>query len=361
MTEDLRTYEAQIKTKHSFSWTPNYQETFKTELKQTVFATIATQTFEKLGWDVVFQDKTNAEAKRKGDWGRWTEKISAKLSNGRVEVRSVSLGNELWDNGRNSKRVKLFIYAFEQTLKEYDNSALQALEEITEKSDNWDDYEVPESLPSPKSTKQPKLWVVVLGGAMASLALGFILAYFSIHGLYIIGLFEIGIAVVIGFVLTNLIKTSNYTQFEHLKFVLMGMVLMTYLSNQFFQYHLILQEYKFGAIGFPEFLKLRLRAGLTIKSLDTGTVGLLISWAIQLVLTYYIGFVRLITGLTKYQLQRVPPEVVNFAFYHVVKGKTEKQIREELNKMGWKDSQVQDEVFECMGAWHDATEINRME
>ncbi len=76
-------------------------------------------------------------------------------------------------------------------------------------------------------------------------------------------------------------------------------------------------------IGFIEFIKLRLDAGLTIKSLNTGWIGLLISWIFQLGFTYLIGMLRLISSLTNYQLERVPMPVVDFAFYHFVKEKTE--------------------------------------
>lgn len=64
---------------------------------------IVIKAFEKLGWDSVFQDEISAEAKRKGDWDRWTEKISVVYEYRKVKVKSISLENEMWDNGRNSK------------------------------------------------------------------------------------------------------------------------------------------------------------------------------------------------------------------------------------------------------------------
>ena len=54
-------------------------------------------------------------------------------------------------------------------------------------------------------------------------------------------------------------------------------------------------------------------------------------------------------------------EVVNFAYYHFVKEKTEDQVRAELTKMGWIKTQDQDEVFESIGALQGATEFRRME
>ena len=361
MTEELQKYESTIKKKHSFNWTPKFEEEFRTDLNKTVFVPIAIKTFEKLGWDLVFQDELSAEAKRKGDWDRWTEKISVTLEYGKVKVKSVSLGNEMWDNGRNSKRVRLFKYAFQETEKEFDKEALAELEKEVEKTNNWDDYEIPESLPQPKERKEPKLWIPLLGGLLTALLLGYVVAFLSVKGIYIIGLFEVGVAIVMGFVLKQLIKVSNYTFYDHLHYLLIGMILITYISNQYFQYQIILNENNFKPFSFWEFIQARFEAGLTIKSLNTGWVGLLISWGLQLVITYFVGVLRLSSSLISYSLERVPMEVVDFAYYHFVKDKTENQVRAELAKMGWNKSQDQDEVFESIGALQGATEMNRME
>jgi hypothetical protein len=68
-----------------------------------------------------------------------------------------------------------------------------------------------------------------------------------------------------------------------------------------------------------------------------------------------------IRNLTKYQLDRVQPEVVDFAFYHFVKDKTEDQIRKELALKGWTETQNQDEVFEAIGALQTTQDVNRMQ
>lgn len=361
MTEELKKYESTINKKHSFNWTPKFEEEFRTDLSKTVFVPIVIKTFEKLEWNLVFQDDISAEAKRKGDWNGWTEKISVTYEYGKVKVKSVSLGNEMWDNGRNSKRVQLFKYAFQQTEKEFDREALRELEKEIERTNNWDDYRVPESLPQPKERKEPKLWVPIVGGLITALLLGYVVAFLSVKGIYIIGLFEVGVAIVMGFVLKQLIKTSNYTSYDHLHYLLIGMILITYISNQYFQYRIILSENNFQSFSFWEFMQVRFKAGLTIKSLNTGWIGLLISWGLQLVITYFVGILRLSSSLISYSLGRVPMEVVDFAYYHFVKEKTEEQVRDELSKMGWTEKQDQEEVFESIGAIQEATEMNRME
>ena len=361
MNEELKKYESKIKKKHSFNWTPKFEEGFRTDLNKIVFTSIVLKTFEKLTWDLVYQDEISAEAKRKGDWNMWTEKISVSYDYGKVRVKSVSLGNEIWDNGRNSKRVKLFIYAFQQIEKEFDKEALAELEKEVEKTNNWDDYKVPEYLPQPKKRKKPQLWIPIIGGTLTAILLGFIIAFLSVNVLYIIGLFEVVVAIIMAFVLKLLIKVGNYTFYDHLHYVLIGMILITYTSNQYFQYQIILNKNDFLHFSFWEFMQARFEVGLKIKSLDTGSIGLLISWGIQSVITYFVGNLRLISSLTSYQLQRVPIEVVDFAYYHFVKEKTEDQVRTELSKMGWVKAQDQDEVFESIGAMQGATELMRME
>src|SRR5690606_7861444 len=127
MTPELKLYEKSLKRSHSFGWTPKHEEVIKTSLNKKVFVPIVIKVFEKLCWDVVHQDELSAEAKRSGDWKRWTEKITVSYEYGNVRIKSVSLDNGMWDAGRNSKRVRLFIHAFQEMEKEYDAVAIAEL------------------------------------------------------------------------------------------------------------------------------------------------------------------------------------------------------------------------------------------
>ncbi|RPD93042.1 hypothetical protein EGM88_13915 [Aureibaculum marinum] len=360
MTEALKNYEKSIKKKHSFNFTPKFEQEIKTDLNEKVIIPIVVKTFEKLGWDLVYHDQKSAEAKRKGDWNRWTEKITVSFNYGKLKIKSSSLGNEFWDNGRNSKRVLLFIHAFYQTEKEFDKESLTKLEQEVEKSNDWDDYVIPESLPQPKNRKEPQFWIPIVGGIITALLLGYSLAYISINGRYVIGLFEIGVAFMMSFALIQLVKLSNYTLYKNLHYLLIGMVVITYVSNQYFQFRLVLTKNIYEAFSFWNFIQARFDAGLTIKSLNTGWIGLVLSWILQLLLTYFITTSRLATGLIAYQLEKVPIEVVDFACYHFIKDKTESQVRSELAKMGWTKKEDQDDVFESIGAMQGASELNRM-
>lgn len=48
MTDDLEKYASSIKKKHSFSWTPKFEEEFRTQISQIVFVPIAVKAIEKL-------------------------------------------------------------------------------------------------------------------------------------------------------------------------------------------------------------------------------------------------------------------------------------------------------------------------
>jgi len=123
MEEKYKQYEKTIKKKHSFAWTPKYASEFSTRLSAKEFIAIAEKTFKDLGWDIVYQDDKSIEAKRSEKslgTERWTEGITATFDYGKIQVKSVTLGNEMWDVGRNSKRVQLFIYAFQEIEKSFD-------------------------------------------------------------------------------------------------------------------------------------------------------------------------------------------------------------------------------------------------
>lgn len=363
MEEKLKIYEKTIKKKHSFNWTPNYKEEVRTSLNKTVFIPIAEKTFQKLDWDIVFKDENKIEAKRREKAlgiEKWTEIITATYNFGNLEVKSESLGNEMWDNGRNSKRVKLFIHALKETENEYDRNALNELEKETEKKNNWDDYVIPETLPKPKESKKPSFLIPIIGGIIISLILGFVIAEVSIHGIYFIGLFEFLVGLAIAFALKILIKSANFTDFKKLNSLLIAMIIITYLSNQYFQYEIILSENNYDRIGFFEFMKIRFSEGLTIKTLNTGWIGLVISWILQLGLTYAIAYLRLVSTITSYQLERIPTEVLDFSYYHLLKGKSEKEVRIELNNKGWTEVENQNEVFEAVQAIYGQIELGRI-
>lgn len=361
MTEEHKQYEKSIKKKYSFGWTPKYIEETQTRLNKTVIIPLVVMTFEKLAWPVVYQDENTVEAIREKDLWQWGNYISVKYNNEKIEVKSISVGNEMFDLGRNSLRVKLFIKVFQETVQSFDASAIKELEIETEKENNLENYEIPETLEQAKARKIPQVWIPILGAFSIALLLGLFIAFLSLKGVYIFVLFEILVAFAIGYGLKYLIKWSNYTNFKTLNYILIAMVALIYVSNEYFQYQIIINENSYEAISFIEFLKLRLEAGLVLKKINTGWLGLVISWLFQLGFTYVVAVSRLTINLTNYLFKRIPKEVIDFAIYHFVKEKTEHQVRAELSKKGWKEKIDQDEVFEAIDALKDSIDLGRLD
>ncbi|MPM20135.1 hypothetical protein SDC9_66564 [bioreactor metagenome] len=362
MNKELQNFENQIKRKHSFGFPPKYSETFTVKLKPRTFIEIAINAIEKLGWTLVFRDEMQIEAKKERDFGGASEKITLTIDHiGNVVVKSVTLGSEIWDFGKNSKRVKLFIFAFNQELDELDAVKITELEKDIEKKDNWEDYVIPETLPEPKRYKSPSIIYPLAGTVILSLLLSYIIAALSISGAYLMILFEVGVGFIFGLAINYFLRLGNFTDFNKLKFVLGLGVVLTYSLNQYFQFRLILSQNNYESIGFIEFLKIRVEQGLTINSINTGVVGLIISWIVQLGLSYFIGYVKVLSGVLKYSVERVPQEVIEFALFHFNKGKNEIAVKHELSKMGWKDPMHQEFVMEAIGGIKGGIELSRME
>lgn len=362
MEEGLKNYEKTIVKRHSFGF-PKYKEEFRTSLSKTLFIPIAEKTISKLEWDLVFKNENSIEAKRKeASFGieKWTEAITITYNHGIIEVKSESLGGEMWDLGKNSKRVKLFIHAFKETEKGLSREVLNELELETEKKNNWDDYIIPETLPSPLELKKKNFSILILGGLIISLFLGFIIAQVSIHIIYVIGVFELLTGLAVAYGLKYLVKLSNISDIKMIEYIMIGMIFLIYFSNQYFQYEIILSENNFERIGFFNFLKIIFSEGLVIKKLNTGWIGLIISWILQLILTYYFAFSRLISIIAALKIEKIPVEVIDFTYYHLIKGKNEVEVKRELSKKGWTITENQDEIFEAIGAIYSSVELQRL-
>lgn len=362
MTPELKNIEKQIKKTHKFAFTPKYKTEFHTQLSEKAFFAITNQTFEKLDWDIVYVDEHSIEAKRKAKslgMSQYTESIIVSFNYGNVTVKSESLGNEFWDNGRNSKRVHLFIHVFQDIEKNYNREELKELEKQQESKENWDDYQIPAELPKPNPIRKSNIVFPILFAFISAVVLAFLIAKISLTGKYIIFLFEFIVGLALAYSLKLGIKFGNFTDFNKLRNILIVSIFIVFIGNQLFQYNLILAENNFERIGFFEFLKLRLQQGLTIKSLNVGAIGLIISWLLQLGLTFVFGYLNLTRFLISYVIKRIPTEVIDFAFYHFVKGKDEAQVRTELSSLGWTNEQNQNEVFEAIDGIQGNNELNR--
>jgi len=362
MEQRFKDFEKTIKGKHSIRFTPRYQEVFSVSLKPRTFLEIAAKTAASLDWEVLFQDDEQIEIHRKNSWKNDTHSINAKINHlGRVEVKSESLGNEIWDLGSNSKRVKLFIYAFNDLLKDFDSSKISDLENEIYKKDNMDDYVIPEHLPAPPNFRTPQPLIPFVGITVVSLILAYILAILSVDGIYIIGIFELGVGLLLGISFKFLLKLGNFTDWKKIKNMLIYAVGVVFIFNLYFQYLIILSRNNYEVIGFVEFMRIRIEYGLTLKNMNVGSIGLIIAWIVEVVLMYFFGYLRTLSSLLKLTIERVPVEVIDFVTYHFVKGKDESAVRTELAKMGWETDLQQDIVMEAIGGIQGAYSMNKKE
>lgn len=360
MDQIYKDFEKSIKTKHSFGWTPKFRATIETVLKKELVTEIASKAFEKLGWELVYKDRETTEAHRKNSYGTWTEKITVKsLPNYKVEIESIALGNEMWDLGRNSKRVKLFEFAFKNHEKEFDFEKQIELEKEVQRKDNWDDYVIPISLPQPIERVEPTFTIPAIGGIFVSILAAYLIAYVSVNGIYVIGLYESIIGFAFGFALKHLIRWGNFTNGEKLHYLIYAMIALFFFANQIFQYEIIISKNNITGVSFIDFIKFKIENGLKIKSINTGWIGLIISWIFQVLVIYWITILRTFSSLLIYQSERVPSNVIDFAYYHFVKGKSEQEVRLELSRLGWTTDRSQNEVIEAIGAIGERQEFIR--
>lgn len=360
MEQKYLDFEDSIKRVHSLNFTPSFQENFNVKLKPRTFVEIATMVIEELDWELLYYDNKKVEANRIDEINRCTHKITAQINKaGQIRVQSESCTNGFWDFGSNSKRVKLFIYVFNEILKDYDNEKINILETEIVKKDNWVDYIVPQKLPIPEIYKKPNIIIPILGITISSLIISYLLALMTFDGLYIIGLAELGVGLILGYSFQFFMKLGNFTDLSKVKYLLAGAVILIFILNLYLQYQLILNVKSLKSIGFISFVSNRLEYGLEINNIKTGSIGLVLLWCCQIIMTYIISYVRVSIAIIKINIEKIPNEITEFAMYHLVKSKNKKIVRQHLSQIGWKDKSDQDLVFEAISAIYDKQEINR--
>ncbi len=361
MNLELENLQSTIKRKYSFKYKPEFSESFKTDIEDNQIIPLTIEVFEKLEWLIVFRDNKSVEAKRKGDWNKLTEKITiTKKASGRIEVHSKTIEGNFIDFGKNSKRTGLFIVLFQKLASEYQESGkLAELETEFEKENSWADYEIPSELPKPKEFGKPNLVLSIIGGLIIAILFGLLIAFLTVKFTYFIGVYELGIGFGIGYLFGQVLKKTNYIEFRSIQFIIGGIMIVMFLSNLFTQYQLIITESNISELSFFEFMKLRFESGLTIKNLNTGWIGLTLSWVFQIVFPFFLAQAK-VAGITmNYMIEKIPEKVLEYAIYLFEMDKSESEVRAELAQKGWNKKSDQDEVFEAIGAISGFHQNNR--
>ena len=361
MNKELEDLQITLKSTYSYKYKPEYSESFKTEIKDNQIIPLIIEVCEKLEWIIVFSDKNSVEAKRQNNWNKLTEKITiTKKASGRVEVHSKTIEGNFIDFGKNSLRTGLFIALFQKLESEYEaNGKLVELGTKYEEENNWAHYEIPLELPKPIAYEEPNLTITIIGGLLISTLAGSLLGFLTIKFVYIIGLYEFGIGFGIGYLFSKLIRKTKYMEFRELQFIIGGMILLMFVTNLYTQYILITVENNIYGFTFIDFIKLKFEYGLTIKELNTGWIGLVISWVLQIVIPYIVANAHVAGSSAKYIIEKIPEEVVLYTIYLFDMDKSESEVRAELANKGWNKKKDQDDVLQAIAEIQGFQQMNR--
>lgn len=361
MSLPIENLSSAVRKKYIFKYKPEFSESFKIDIKEEQVTPLILEVCEQLGWVIVFRDDKSVEAKRSNDWNKFTEKITiTKKASDRIEVQSKTIDGNFFDFGRNSMRTGLFIAAFQHLALEYQTSGrLDELEIEFERENNWEDYEIPSELPKPKEYGKPNLILCVIVGVIIAVSFGVFIATLSVKIAYIIGLYELIIGFGIGYFLGEVLKRTNYIDSKSIQILLVILVLLFFVTNQFVQYLLIVSENNISGISFFQFMEMRIANGLVIKELNTGWIGLVISWLVQLIFSYYLASAKVFLAIANYIIGRIPEEVITYTIYLFEKDYSESQVRDELSQKGWNKKSDQDDVFHALVEINGFQEVNR--
>jgi len=338
-----------LKKKVAFNWTPKYSDNIETKLPEKLAVKCIYRAMNAIWWDIVYYEENDIEAKRKDDWNKWTEKISVKVEQGVINITSKSLKNDFCDFGRNSKRVEELKLAFKILENEYDAIEIAKELEGFSKKEEENKYQIPETLSKPPEQKEKKAVFLFVGGALTSLILGGILALFS-SLIYVIFLYDFVIGLLTAISFGYLIRLSNISDFDKIKWIGFGSIGLTYILSHIFRFMYIVSQNNIENASILDYLIAKLNSGLQFKDLNLGWIGLIVAWIIEVGIAILFYYLRVAQKVIVYDLENAPQDVVDFAIYLFNEEKDEDAVRIELTKKGWCEKEQQDLIFKAIGA-----------
>lgn len=132
-----------------------------------------------------------------------------------------------------------------------------------------------------------------------------------------------------------------------------------FLTNLCTQHQLIITKNNIPELGFFEFMQLRFESGLTIKGLNTGWIGLTLTWIFQMVFPYFIAIVKIASITSNYSIEKVPEKVLEYTIYLFTMEKSESEVRAALAQKGWNKKTDQDNVIQAIAEISGFQQMNR--
>lgn len=362
MNKELEDLQHTIKRKYSFRINPQYAESFRTNIKNGQIIPLIQEVFRVLDWPIVYTDHNTVEAKRKNQWKKSTAKLTVtKKTSGRIEVHSKSLEGHLTDLGKNSKRTGLFIALFKKLEKDYStNGKLIELEDEFNKKNNWEYYDIPKTLPQPHNSSDPNLKTAIISSFFIAIAIGLILGLLTHIFRHVIGIYELGIGLFIGYLLGKTLTKTNIIDYNHSKLFILGILVLGLLTSLYTQYVMINYENNNENFSYINYLIIRFGTGLELSdNLNTGWIGYIILWSLHIGFAYYIALHRVTLMIVDFVINRVPVQVIDYTIYLLEKDNSLSEVRLLLAEKGWEKASDQDQVFEAINEIFALQEINR--
>ena len=341
--------DTKVKTKTSFKWTPEFTSQLQTKLPKKIAINTVARAMIAMDWFVVHVEDNAIEAKRLNDFGDPAEKVIVALQNNKLNITSKSIKNNLCDFGKNSRRVEEFKLSYKEIESFYDESKIaNELEEITQKEKEAE-YQIPDELTKPERQKEKNISYLLGGGILLSLGLGGLIALFA-SLIYVIFLYDFLIGLITAIAFGYLIKLSNISNFNIVQFIGFASIGLSYFLSQVYRFVHIVNQNNISDASIMDYFNARLEQGLQYEGANLGMIGLIIAWIIELAIALMFYNFKVAQKVIKFDLERAPKDVVDFAVYWFNEGKDETGVRKELYNKGWYDKEQQDIIINAVGA-----------
>lgn len=345
MKQEYKDFQKSIRKTHKFGFTLKFEETFYSGVEDEISYRIVEEAISALDWELLYEGENEITAIKPKGWFSARHEVTITFHLGSVNVKSISTGSEMWDNGGNSRCVKLFIHVFKDIEKAYDAEKQKEVKQQLEDERNWVGYKVPEMLPPAPLREKPTILLPVLGALFSSVTVGILLAVSHYNLKHILILYEILAGIAVGYVLSWTMKWSNYINFRAYQFLMAFASIFTLFVSEYFLYRMRIRHVV-DALTFFERLGYRVDLGISVGGLSLGPIGLIASWIFLVIGCYFVAFYVVAMAQSKYLIERVPPEVTKYAVYYLYHLEMpEAEVRAELAQKGWKKEVDQDEVF----------------
>lgn len=341
--------DTKVKTKASFKWTPEFSSQLQTNLPKKIAIITIARAMIAMDWFVVHVENDTIEAKRKSDFGDPSEKVIVTLNGNKLNITSKSIKNSLCDFGRNSRRIEEFKLSYKEIESLYDESkVVNELEEIAQK-EKEEEYQIPDELTKPKRQKEKNISYLLGGGVFFSLVLGGIIALFA-SLFYVIFLYDFLIGLITAIVFGYLIKLSNISSFNLVRFIGFASIGLSYFLSQVYRFFYIVNQNNISDASIIDYFNAKLEQGLQYKESSLGMIGLIVAWIIEVAVALVFYNLKVAQKVIKFDLEHAPEDVVDFAVYWFNEGKDEEGVRKELYNKGWYDKDQQDIIINAVGA-----------